>query len=204
MSEHTARRLWRVRRTCFEMLRDRGYSVAPEQLDCDLETFVEEYGTNPDASRLTIVSNKLDDENDMIAVFFDSSEKLKIQSIKGFVESMKSKKIQAGIVVVREAITPVAKKVFTELEEQLHLEAFFERELVINITQHELVPQHVLLSPSEKETLLQKYHLKDTQLPRIQKLDPVARYFGAKRGQVFKIVRPSETAGRYVTYRLVV
>ena len=116
---------------------------------------------------------------------------------------MELENVNRAIIVVQNDLSPFAKQAIQDSGGKT-LEHFKEAELLVNITKHVLVPEHILLEPSEKKELLDRYKLKDTQLPRIQVHDPVARYYGLQRGEVVKIVRKSETAGRYVTYRLVV
>jgi len=84
------------------------------------------------------------------------------------------------------------------------LETFQLDDLQVNITHHCLVPQHSVLNGEEKLELLKRYRIQEHQLPKIQVSDPVARYFGVSRGDVMKICRVSETAGRYITYRVAI
>mgnify|MGYP000344834906 CR=1 FL=1 len=73
-----------------------------------------------------------------------------------------------------------------------------------NIFDHELVPEHILLSKEEAEKVLMRLGVKCNQLPLIRSTDPAVRAIGAKPGDIVKIVRKSKTAGISIIYRYVI
>ena len=132
----------------------------------------------------------------------DKKNTVNTTTLKAFFTLMESHKFSSGILISSAPPTPQAKNLMMAAADQgLRIECFTESELLVNITRHELVPKHILLSQEEKKQLLERYRVKETQLPRIQMADPVARYLGLRRNDVVKIIRKSETAGRYASYR---
>jgi DNA-directed RNA polymerase subunit H (RpoH/RPB5) len=77
-------------------------------------------------------------------------------------------------------------------------------QLLINIVQHRDVPHHEVITENEKKDLLEKYYIKQENLPVILRDDAMARYLGLRPGEVVKILRPSPTSGTYVSYRICV
>lgn len=59
--------LFRVFRTCWEMLRDRGYQVPEDQLNLSFDDFETEYGQGDNIrDSLTIVCSKVNDAQDQV------------------------------------------------------------------------------------------------------------------------------------------
>lgn len=139
-----------------------------------------------------------------IYIEFLGDDSVGIKQMRNFAQSVLKGSHYGGILVTKVNITPSALKIIPAVAAQTKIEVFNEQDLLVNITHHDLVPKHILLSGEEKQALLKRYRLKATQLPRIQIGDPVARYYGLRRGQVVKIIRHSETAGRYASYRYTV
>lgn len=198
------RKFYKAYRTVNEMLIHRGYNVPSEDLNKTFEDFHQEYKEKGSREHFSIYCSHSTNSSNTILVFFPEDLKLGIPTIKKICEIMDNNDVVRGIVVMRVEVTAFARRALERINSSFQLETFKQSELMINITNHTLVPKHEILSDKEKKDLLKQYSLKESQLPRIQKLDPVSRYFGAKPGQVFKIIRKSETAGRYVTYRIVV
>nr|PNR27798.1 hypothetical protein PHYPA_029950 [Physcomitrium patens] len=131
-----------------------------------------------------------------------------LKTIKTCKKRMKRENVPRAVFVVQQHITPLSKQYISRKAQKYHLEVFLEPEFLVNITECYLVPLHEILTPEEKNTLLERYTEGNpvmlVLLPWMQHNDPVARYYGINPGQVVKIIQSSETAGRYVTYRLFV
>ena len=73
----------------------------------------------------------------------------------------------------------------------------------IDIQDHMLVPKHEIMTEEEisDEFSDADYDIKD--LPKIKSGDPVVKAIGAESGNILRITRESQTAGEFVTYRIV-
>ena len=125
-------------------------------------------------------------------------------TLNGIFYKMKDAKAESGIIIISGQLSPQAKTKLADINIELQVECFDISELMVNITEHTYVPKHILLTGEEKKQLMKRYKIKEYQLPKILNSDPVAKYLGLKRGDVVKIIRDSETAGKYVTYRITV
>ncbi|RLE71928.1 MAG: DNA-directed RNA polymerase subunit H [Thermoprotei archaeon] len=73
----------------------------------------------------------------------------------------------------------------------------------VDVLKHVLVPQHILLDRQEAKMILKKLKIRPSQLPWILTSDPVVKRLDAKPGDIIMIIRESPTAGKVVTFRVV-
>ena len=136
-----------------------------------------------------------------ICVFFHN-DSLRVKDIQNMCLKLREMSAHRGIVVVAGAIASRTKSALAEVGPIFRMEAFLRWELLVDISEHYLVPKHSIISESEKARLLKHHKLTEAQIPRMTPEDPMARYLGMEYGDVAKVVRDSRVAGRYVTYRI--
>lgn len=176
--------------TVIEMLEDRKFNTGGLSKDASrelLEPFV--------TSNKTLFEVIVNDAK----IIYCLSSKVKWSELKKLFEDEPSYSLY--ILVVKEKMTQNNTKMLASMK--LNLQTFDIRHLQFNISRHELVPKHELVSDeSEIKDILEKFMIKTKyQLPIILKTDAMAKYLGLKNGDIVKISRASPTAGEYIVYR---
>jgi DNA-directed RNA polymerase I, II, and III subunit RPABC1 len=103
------------------------------------------------------------------------------------------------IIIARDVAKKVVKQIVGEYK---NAEFFFESEMLEDIPSKIFIPEHEIINDEERTELLSKFS--EAELARILLTDMMSRYYGAKIGDIFRITRPSFTAGKNVFYRRVV
>lgn len=146
-------------------------------------------------------------ESEPINVYFpdEDNSKVGINSFKTYIKEMKESNIKRAILVTKNGTTPFVEREIERLlsEESITIEIFTEKSLLIDITEHILVPKYEILTTTEKDKLLESLSIKDKQLSIQLITDPISKYYGLKKGDIVKIIRPSETGGIYHNYKII-
>lgn len=107
------------------------------------------------------------------------------------------------ILVVESLPSPKTHEIFRDIDTELQkiggtFSLFQRKELLYNPLKHVLVPQHRILTPKEKETLMLELNITNPKImPHILKDDVIARWLRGRPGDVFEIIRQG-----FSSYRL--
>jgi len=210
-------KLVKSRGIILEMLKYRNYDVSEYTsfTNTEIEIMYKNMPIKilPDKQALDIIVKNDSDNTLYVKYLFNS--KIKISNINTLILQMKKeydmKNEDTVIIITKDKSYNKSSGSDDILEGQL--EALYQKEkiftqafwldtLIINIIDHDIVPEHRIVSEEAKQALLDRYDiLSFNQLPLIMKTDPVAKFIGMKRGDVCEITLSSETSGKYKNYR---
>ena len=189
--------------TILEMLKDRNYLI-DNLYDINYDIFEENYKNK----NINIYCKK--ETNEKMFVYFyiehENNGNFKKDNLTTLLKLVKEKydydesDKNYNIIIILKDKYPV----LSLLKDNDKIELFVLNELIINKIKHDYVPTHILLSNDEVTKVLEKYKCSKEQLPLILKNDPIAKYYGAKEGDVFKIIRNNYSIGNPISYRITV
>jgi DNA-directed RNA polymerase subunit H (RpoH/RPB5) len=85
------------------------------------------------------------------------------------------------------------------------IQLFEIRHLQFDISAHRKVPRHRILKKEEVDAVFKEFNVSSaTQLPKIDSQDAMARWIGARPGDVLEITGLCEASGENRRYRLCV
>jgi DNA-directed RNA polymerase subunit H len=138
---------------------------------------------------------------DKVVVFVSNRSRISEKDIETIVGITQKNGGDMSIVIV--PIPPSATILTAVRQYSDKFQLFHAGQLQFDITTHRKVPYHRLLSEDEKKVFVEKYHVAkpSEQMPMIDSQDPMAKWIGAKPGDILEIMRKSETAGSTPYYR---
>lgn len=211
-------RFYRIYTTIHEMLHDRGYTPNEEMMKKSEWTsqylgFLAEIDDDTsdldlfgilDSMTLLFTRNKK-----QLLVYFHPLDSKLAQNDMSYIRTLMSEKNALNLIMVaNNNATPKVSSVLEILGHNAQL--FSEEELLFNVTRHQLVPKHTLVTGEEREQILKTFTtLPDGKqhidlLPGMFTNDAIVKYYNFRVDDLIRIDRPRKDGFVDISYRVVI
>ena len=210
-------KFYRIYTVLHEMLADRGYKPLAETFS--KEEFISNYLGY--LAEFEEQSNEIDVFSiiDKLALLFERGKKKLLvyfhpldsklaQNDMNYIHNMMTvHDAHHLIIVANNKATPKVSNVLGILGSYAQL--FSENELIFNVTKHQLVPKHSLVSEQEKAIILNTFtkmpdgSIHPELIPGIYTTDPIVKYYNFQPDDLIRIERPRKDGYFDLTFRIV-
>lgn len=181
-----------------KMLTNRHMVLKPENLDKNIKKVFDQI----DENLLFTIKSDYDETVYSFKIYYQKLTTIKkVTAIEEFI--LKNKKAKKILI-----LSAINNKVYNQILQYKNLEVFFDYEMMINLVDMHIIPEHHLLTEEEKDVYIKSYHHQTKNnfkgMSKMFVSDPVSRYYNMKVGDIVRIIRPSVTSGYSVFYRRIV
>jgi DNA-directed RNA polymerase subunit H (RpoH/RPB5) len=141
-----------------------------------------------------------------ILLIFSTKTRVSEKELNNFLSFASENNFSSGIIIVSpsrpsESVMKVLISHNAD-RENVYVQIFDIRSLGFNISKHRKVPRHRICKENEKPEIIKNYNLKSIdQCPKILSQDAMAKFIGARPGDVVEVVGLCETSADNLRYR---
>lgn len=216
--------IYKSRKNILEMIEERGFSTSKinrfseDEMNLQIDNHIKGGFTSSSNLSALDIYIKNNDTNEKLIIKYNLDEKFKkskklITQIDEIYDKYELTKKDCLIIMNTEIILNddiKTSNVLVRFINKLYGEGKFIQfyglqNFLFNISKHIYVPKHkIIKSKTEIMELLKKFHTTIDKMPRILREDPMAKFIGAKPGDLIHIKGLYETTGFVNKYRLCV
>lgn len=144
-----------------------------------------------------------------VLVVFSEKTRLSEKDFNNYNDYAETNGFTNGVVMIvdsspSDSVENVIRKRLAEPNTPI-VQVFTLRHLQFDISAHRKVPKHRILMQDEIEAVLKEFHASSPNVfPKLDSLDPMARWIGARPGNVIEVMGLCEASGDNRRYRLCV
>lgn len=141
-----------------------------------------------------------------VLIVFSEKTRITTQELGNMLNFASENKFTGGLIIITptkpsESVLEIVREHISDKSNQL-VQLFYQSHLNFDISKHRKVPKHRIITEEEIQAISKEYHIADIKkIPKIDSQDPMAKWIGARPGDVIEVTGMCVASGENKHYR---